>query len=531
MRKFFLVLFLAFTFAGKSQGLLVFSQCNYIVSNFRHLSLQELSDTANHYFLNNDFETALSLYSLLISTTPQNASVEHLRRVAWAYHRAATIYSQHSSNYRTAYELWIRALLLSEEIGYYAFIPRVLTSIGFVYSRFGRQSIGHQYYHRALELWTEDSILLIAILNNLGATEPDRDSAFYFLNRALELSKQLDNRLLSSILHSLAVYYEQNNILDSAHHYFRLLLDKAEEQDNMDLKSKGLLGLGRLFLLENQTDSALHFVNLSMALATEHNLLEALMDNYLFLSRIERTEGRWQSAYEFLEKHLHLRDSLFGAEKLAEVNQLQRLYETTRINRHLEQLAIETRIKERTIHLQQIILFILVLMVLYSVFVFYQKKKLDTAYKVLFDKNIEIVELQKKSSDSSSSKRISKKILAEDTQEKLLNNILALMEDPDVVYDPDLSVDKLAVLLQSNSTYISQIINTTLKKNFRSFVNDYRIKEAQRLFATPDMSKYTIETVAQKVGFKSRNTFYEAFKEITGVSPSFYLKSLQNTSH
>jgi len=64
------------------------------------------------------------------------------------------------------------------------------------------------------------------------------------------------------------------------------------------------------------------------------------------------------------------------------------------------------------------------------------------------------------------------------------------------------------------------------KKNFRLFLNEYRIKEAQRLFSVPDAGKYKIEAVGNEVGFKSPNAFRRAFTEITGVSPSFYLNSM-----
>jgi YesN/AraC family two-component response regulator len=85
----------------------------------------------------------------------------------------------------------------------------------------------------------------------------------------------------------------------------------------------------------------------------------------------------------------------------------------------------------------------------------------------------------------------------------------------------------LAELVESNQAYVSQVINNTLKKNFRSLLNTYRIPEAQRLLSTPDAAKYTIESIAYQVGFKSRTAFREAFKEITGVSPNYYLKSAQ----
>jgi AraC-like DNA-binding protein len=48
------------------------------------------------------------------------------------------------------------------------------------------------------------------------------------------------------------------------------------------------------------------------------------------------------------------------------------------------------------------------------------------------------------------------------------------------------------------------------------------------LLLEPDATKYTIEYLAERVGFKSPNAFRNAFKDITGVAPNFYFKSLQN---
>jgi AraC-like DNA-binding protein len=101
------------------------------------------------------------------------------------------------------------------------------------------------------------------------------------------------------------------------------------------------------------------------------------------------------------------------------------------------------------------------------------------------------------------------------------------MEDPVIACNTEFSLDKLAELVQSNQNYVSQVISIALKKNFRSFLNGYRIKEVQRLFSEPDAAKYTIESLATMAGFKSPSAFRNAFKEITGVSPSFYLTSIQ----
>ena len=148
------------------------------------------------------------------------------------------------------------------------------------------------------------------------------------------------------------------------------------------------------------------------------------------------------------------------------------------------------------------------------------------AYKILVDKNVEIIEQQEYKSETSAAKNI-KKPLSDNVQDELLNNILAVMEDKTIILDQKFSIDILAGLVSYNHNYVSEIIHSTFKKNFRSFLNDYRIREAQRLLPDFDDEKYTIESIATLVGFKSKNTFFEAFKNVTGVTPGFYLKSIK----
>ena len=116
--------------------------------------------------------------------------------------------------------------------------------------------------------------------------------------------------------------------------------------------------------------------------------------------------------------------------------------------------------------------------------------------------------------------------LPEKTQKDLLSRILVFMENTSEICHPEFTMDIMTDYLHSNNVYVSYVINNNLKKNFRSFLNAYRVREAQRLMSNPENSKYSVEFVANKVGYKSRNSFNAAFKEITGVTAAFYLNAL-----
>lgn len=89
----------------------------------------------------------------------------------------------------------------------------------------------------------------------------------------------------------------------------------------------------------------------------------------------------------------------------------------------------------------------------------------------------------------------------------------------------DLTVSDLAEILGTKPHVLSRVINDTYQKNFRDFVNTYRIEEFIALADTKEFRHYTFLALAQEVGFNSKSTFNLAFKKLTSRSPREYLRS------
>jgi len=105
--------------------------------------------------------------------------------------------------------------------------------------------------------------------------------------------------------------------------------------------------------------------------------------------------------------------------------------------------------------------------------------------------------------------------------ERINNRLLEMMQNKNIYLEPDLSLNKLAEIIQVKPNYLSQVINQYHRQNFFEFVNKYRIEEAKRLLRETDLK---IEAVAYDSGFNSLSTFNAAFKKITGTTPSQYRK-------
>ena len=116
-------------------------------------------------------------------------------------------------------------------------------------------------------------------------------------------------------------------------------------------------------------------------------------------------------------------------------------------------------------------------------------------------------------------------ILTTEQRAALLADIGRVMGKVEEFCSTDFSIDRLAQLVGSNPRYVSEAINEGYGKNFRSFLNDYRIKEAmQRLADNDRYGHYTIKAISESVGYKSQANFINIFTRLTGMKPSIYQK-------
>ena len=104
----------------------------------------------------------------------------------------------------------------------------------------------------------------------------------------------------------------------------------------------------------------------------------------------------------------------------------------------------------------------------------------------------------------------------------VFDSLCRLMEVDEVYRDGNLTRERLAEMLGTNRTYLSQIIAEHTGKGYYQFVNGYRIKEAVRILSGPEGTAYPLKAIAADLGFKSMTTFYKTFQEVVGMTPSAY---------
>ena len=110
--------------------------------------------------------------------------------------------------------------------------------------------------------------------------------------------------------------------------------------------------------------------------------------------------------------------------------------------------------------------------------------------------------------------------LADELYDKILNIILLEKR----YRDKDFSAKELAKELNTNTRYISAVINSRFNTNFSCLINEYRIKEAMHRMTDKRYADMTIEEIGKMVGFANRQSFYASFYRMMKETPNDYRK-------
>jgi AraC-like DNA-binding protein len=112
--------------------------------------------------------------------------------------------------------------------------------------------------------------------------------------------------------------------------------------------------------------------------------------------------------------------------------------------------------------------------------------------------------------------------------QQVITSLTNAMEMDKIYLNPSLNLAVMSVATGFSAKTISSVLNQHLQTSFNEFINGYRVEAFKEKIGQPGMEQLTIAGVAAECGFNSQATFQRTFKEITGIAPSVYRKSVVN---
>lgn len=443
-----------------------------------------------------------------------------------------------SNNNILAFQYFLSALDLCNETKNKRYRTTILNNIAIMYAQYMDVEKAYSVFCQIFEdaIQEKDFYGASFILNNavscaLDMNDPEKIKPWITKAQDSTLKEFPLSRFASGIGQSFLELNEgQYNTAKAAIH--AIWKDIPLLEDSINGFSSAHFHLGRIFFEQQRYDSAVYHSEKSLQYAQLRGNENLIRDNFRLLADIYMKEGKKSSYIRMANQYIRLLDSTFANTQYLHIKDLEFSTINNRYQQKINALEDEQffngriiKMKDRIIGISISVSIVFFLLLLY---VYRQKKQEEQKNRLLFEKNAELLAIDKQNKtayplanpigkSTSSNMDYSQK-------QELIVKIHQLMDESDLFLDPEFSLEKLSKELKSNTSYVSHAINETTGKNFASLVNEYRIKRACQYMSEPENRNYTLEYISSKVGFKSRNTFYVSFKKYIGLTPAQYLK-------
>lgn len=312
------------------------------------------------------------------------------------------------------------------------------------------------------------------VLHNLnGISKGKREYYYYFdLGHIAKAEKDYD-KAIELIGHTFS-------IIDIYH------LDRSMKMFSYSEMSDIYDRMGKLDLALQQQDSA-------YSLAKDNDRGYNLLGCYESYSKLYKEKGDSSLAVKYQNLHQKLNDSLLNVKEYAKVRINHENFENRRTDDKIQNLQSTNSILSKVI---LVAVLIIIAIILIAIIKHIAKSKATQGRTKI---------------DSSTS------------DEDIIRKIDEMVTEDDYCNE-GFTLNALAKTIESNTAYVSRAINNQYHKNFRTFVNEKRIHIVMKRMGDEKYSKFSIQGIAESVGFKSVSNFNSTFKKVTGMTPSQYQK-------
>ena len=480
-------------------------------------------------------DSAMVCYSIIADRyTSQSARVEKALAVR-ALNEMGVLNTAYYNDYTAAYQELQLACDICKETGQEEMMPYILLNLGNLYNLyeflFPSSELAPQagrYYEQCfrvscrLRLWNMaiSSYINFVMLNMpYGVGEPSIHEKMCTLLRDSIPPSTADWPLACHFLDGNMALM-RGDISEALRCYAKMAGDLGGQPDQAREEYMVLVCLSAAHLQARDYHAAICCANKILELRSQQDLTDIRAETYSLLAEYYAQLGDSLQAArchtDYLETKELLMKNIVGLVP-------------TQLSHDLQEVSGEIGRMQKQKRLQTINLMVaIVIILLLTAFVFFISRKnrqLNEKNAALYRRMQEIIQLEKPAADAPKYKESQ---LKEEKKQMLVEQIRKVMGDAKAVCQPTFTLQTLAEMLGSNTSYLSQAINEHFGMTFTSLLNQYRVREACRRMEDQDnYGNLTIDAISESVGFKARVTFTKAFKQNVGMLPSEYLKAVK----
>ncbi|SNR15426.1 helix-turn-helix domain-containing protein [Tenacibaculum jejuense] len=240
-----------------------------------------------------------------------------------------------------------------------------------------------------------------------------------------------------------------------------------------------------------------------------------LSPEFLLLAKTYEKIGDFKNSSFYYNHHNKATEQLQSL--LDSVSQVIRENERKNYNDQLQKLNIEKNDTSYKVDYLNIIVILLVGSLCITFIYFYNYKKTKERIHVISLHNL--LKIQSKSEKK-------KQTTVKPEIVKHIIEALKELEKDKFFLNVNCNAYTTAKQIHTNTTYLSKAINSHYNKSFNEYINTLRITYVlDKLDHDKRYKSYSIESIANELGYKSSDSFRKAFKKHTGNLPSNYINT------
>ena len=362
------------------------------------------------------------------------------------------------------------------------------------------------------------------------------EEAWRYTREADRLSKRYDFKNRSDIYNTYGeIALEAGDYMKAGLYYEQAIREHGFSQAAYVVST--YVGYGRALIAQKKYKSALEKLQIGKEISEKNITSLFRREVYLLLSACYDRLGEPKEALEYYKKYTAESFRLYNEDKERTEKELMVRYETEKRNKELVQKNMLLQKEQNRVMALVGITFVILIVVLLFYINYRRKNRL---YKQIVRESVDwlakerqfskrIAEQEKQLQEligkagAVDGGRYSGSSLNKDSQQELFGRLERLMQNDQVYKNSLFTRVKMAELLGTNRTYLSQTINEQTGLTFTHYMNKYRIEEARRILADPQ-DDTPIKAIAADLGFSSVTTFYTLFKAAVQMSPDQYRK-------
>ncbi|MGH1383383.1 helix-turn-helix domain-containing protein [Kordia sp.] len=345
------------------------------------------------------------------------------------------------------------------------------------------------------------------------------DSAQYYNTIAIEKSLQYNDNLGFAISLGLKgiIHHEKGNIEQATTD-----LIKAEELiQNLNLPSRLIilyLYRGKNYYVTGNYEKALSYFKKtdSLVLQTKADFPD-IQELYILMAKSYEQQNDVQNMIKYYNL-FHQEDARNDDLNQQRIEKLYRKYDIVTFKDTINSLKNDLEGKSYSYG----IIFACMFLLLIGIVIYYKQKQSQNQrhFQHVLD------ELKQKNQKKPSSKKLN---ISQENISKILEG-LTQFENNNLFLNKNCSLSFVANKINTNSTYLSKVIQTHKQKKFIQYITDLRIDYAlEKLTNDRKFRAYNIKSIASELGYNSAESFSKDFKRRTKLYPSYYIKKINET--